>query len=142
MINTVLDDCRLIEFQELALEDGFLTSVSAYSEIPFGIKRVFFLKNMSPSASRGNHANIQNQVVLIALRGEFEITLHDGENEKSFVLNDSAHGLLVREFIWREIKNFSSDAICMVICSEVYDPSDYITDLTQFVNLKAECRDS
>lgn len=142
MINTVLDDCRLIEFRELPLEDGFLTSVSAFSEVPFGIKRVFFLKNMSPSASRGNHANIQNQVVLIALKGEFEVVLHDGQAQANFILNDSACGLLVREFIWREIKNFSSDAICMVICSEAYDPSDYITDLTHFVNLKAECRES
>lgn len=136
MNQTKLVDCRLIEFRKIALEDGVLTSITGGLEIPFEIKRTFFLTDMIQQASRGNHANIQNQVVLIALKGEFEAILHDGESHKSFILNNSASGLLIREGIWRELKNFSKDAICVVLCSEIYDPADYINDFEAFLAIK------
>lgn len=139
MNQTKLGDCRLIEFRKIALEDGVLTSITGGLEIPFEIKRTFYLSNMSHIASRGNHANIQNQVVLIALKGEFEAILHDGESEKSFTINDPASGLLIREGIWRELKNFSKDAICLVLCSEIYDSSDYIHDFEAFRRIKNPC---
>lgn len=101
---------------------------------PFEIKRVYYLYDVPSSASRGGHAHKNLQQVLIALSGSFDVILKNGTETQIVTLNKPNRGLLIRSNVWRELENFSSGAVCMVIASEVFDEEDYIRDFDQFVN--------
>ncbi len=101
---------------------------------PFEIKRVYYLYDVPSSASRGGHAHRNLQQVLIALSGSFDVILKNGTETQIVTLNKPNRGLLIRSNVWRELENFSSGAVCMVIASEVFDEEDYIRDFDQFVN--------
>jgi hypothetical protein len=134
--NTSILDCRLISFSLHDSEKGVLVSGSSGSEIPFEIQRIYYLIGASPDLPRGNHANIQNQQVMVAVQGSFEVMLKDGKDEVSYVLHRPDLGLLVKDGIWREVSNFSTDAICLVICSEKYYSEDYVKDYRKFLEEK------
>lgn len=112
--------------------------VSAHSqeEIPFPIQRMYYLYAVEEDRKSGHHANIQNQQVMVAVQGKFEVRLYDGKEEKIVLLNKAHEGLLVREGIWREVFNFSQNAICLVFCSEKYQEEDYIKDMGVFLQMK------
>lgn len=100
--------------------------------LPFDIKRVYYLYDVPSSASRGGHAHKNLQQVLIALSGSFDVILKNGSETQIVTLNKPNKGLLIRSSVWRELENFSSGAVCMVLASEIFDESDYIRDFKEF----------
>lgn len=101
--------------------------------IPFEIKRVYYLYDVPSGAERGGHSHKQQKEFLIALSGSFDVILNDGKTEKTVTLNKPNQGLLIGTGIWRELKNFSSGAVCLVIASDVFDENDYIRDFEEFL---------
>lgn len=104
--------------------------------LTFDFKRVYYLFDVPSSAFRGGHAHIEQQEVLIALSGSFEVVLDDGFEKKIILLNKPSMGLLIPTGIWRELQNFSSGAVCLVLASDVFEESDYIRDYPQFLETK------
>lgn len=104
--------------------------------IPFEIKRVYYLYDIPSSAIRGGHAHKHLQQVLIAISGSFDVVLKDGTAVKTVTLNKPDKGLLIKHNIWRELENFSSGAVCLVLASDVFDESDYIRDYDEFLKSK------
>jgi dTDP-4-dehydrorhamnose 3,5-epimerase-like enzyme len=104
--------------------------------IPFEIKRVYYLYDVPSGAYRGGHAHKEQQEFLIALSGSFEVVLKDGKNEQSVMLNRPDQGLLIPTGIWRELENFSSGAVCLVLASDVFDEDDYIRNYKVFKSTK------
>ncbi|MBN8567158.1 MAG: WxcM-like domain-containing protein [Flavobacteriales bacterium] len=111
-------------------------SVIEKEVIPFDIKRVYYLYDVPAGAERGGHAHIQQRECLIALSGSFDVILNDGKTEKTVTLNKPFEGLLINEGIWRELKNFSSGSVCLVIASDVFEEADYIRDFQAFLDSK------
>ena len=101
--------------------------------IPFEIKRVYYLFDVPSSASRGGHAHKDQLELLIPLSGSFDVILNDGSEKKTVTLNKPDKGLLINVNIWRELENFSSGAVCLVIASDVFDESDYIREMDDFL---------
>lgn len=104
--------------------------------LPFEFKRVYYLFDVPSSAFRGGHSHIEQHEVLIALSGSFEVTVNDGKDKKSYLLNKPNVGLYLPKGIWRELENFSSGAVCLVLASDVFDETDYIRDYETFLNSK------
>lgn len=104
--------------------------------LPFEIKRVYYLYDVPAGAERGGHSHIEQNEFLIALSGSFDVILNDGETEATVILNKPFEGLLIKNGIWRELKNFSSGAVCLVIASDVFKEEDYIRDFNQFLKSK------
>ncbi|WP_242131590.1 sugar 3,4-ketoisomerase [Aestuariivivens marinum] len=101
--------------------------------IPFNIGRVYYLYDVPSGATRGGHAHKEQSEVLIALSGSFDVVLEDGKNKDRVMLNQPSKGLLIPTMIWRELENFSSGAICLVIASDIFKEEDYIRDYRQFM---------
>lgn len=102
--------------------------------VPFDIKRVYYLYDVPAGAERGGHAHKKLQQFLVALSGSFEVVLNDGNVEQIITLNKPFEGLLIKNEIWRELKNFSSGAVCLVVASEVFNEEDYIRDFNDFLS--------
>lgn len=111
-------------------------SVIENDVIPYAIKRVYYLYDVPSGAERGGHSHIEQQEFLVALSGSFDVILNDGKIEKKVTLNKPFEGLLITNGIWRELKNFSSGAVCLVVASDVYIEDDYIRDYEEFVKMK------
>jgi len=109
-------------------------SVIENDTVPFDIKRVYYLYDVPSGAERGGHAHKNLQQFLVALSGSFDVVLNDGKEEKIVTLNKPYQGLLINSGIWRELQNFSSGSVCLVVASEVYIEDDYIRDFDQFKN--------
>lgn len=133
-----LSECRIIQLPVIPDERGNLTFVEENHHIPFEIKRVYWLYDVPGGASRGAHAHKELYQLIIAASGSFRVTLDDGREKKSFFLNRSYQGLLVPPGIWRDLDDFSSGAVCMVLASELYDAKDYIRDYEEFLRYKRE----
>ncbi|OXB22499.1 hypothetical protein B0A80_15425 [Flavobacterium tructae] len=101
--------------------------------IPFSIKRVYYLYDVPAGSERGGHAHKDLRQFLVALSGSFDVVLNDGKEEKIVTLNKPYEGLLINPGIWRELQNFSSGSICLVVASEVYIEDDYIRDFDEFM---------
>lgn len=108
-------------------------SVIENDTIPFDIKRVYYLYDVPTGSERGGHAHKDLQQFLVALSGSFDVVLNDGKEEQIITLNKPYEGLLIKSGIWRELRNFSSGSICLVVASEVYIEEDYIYDFNEFV---------
>ena len=121
MAITTLEKCRLIELPKISDPRGNLTFVEAGRHIPFDIQRVYYLYDVPGGAERGGHAHKGLHQLIVAMSGSFDIHLDDGKNKKTFHLNRSYNGLYVCPMIWREMDNFSSGAVCMVLASNYYD---------------------
>lgn len=104
--------------------------------IPFEIKRVYYLFDVPAGAERGGHAHKNLKQFLIAISGSFDVLLHDGKQQTRVTLNRPYEGLLINPGMWREIDNFSSGSVCLVIASEVYNEDDYIRDFGEFLEWK------
>ncbi len=131
---------RLIDIKRLkapVITDprGNLSFLESHRHIPFEFKRIYYLYDVPGGAQRGGHAHLNLRQFIIAISGSFDIVLDDGFERKRVHLNRSHTGLLLPNMIWRELDNFSSGSVCMVLASEYYEEHDYIRDYRQFVNL-------
>ncbi len=132
---TTLKDIQLLQIPVVEDRRGNLAFIQEYV-IPFEFKRVYYLFDVPSNSFRGSHSHINQCEVLVALSGSFEVVLNDGTEKKSFLLNKPNIGLYIPTGIWRELENFSSGAVCLVLASDVYDEEDYIRDFNQFLESK------
>ncbi|MGB0427531.1 MAG: sugar 3,4-ketoisomerase [Flavobacteriales bacterium] len=129
---TTINDCRKIELPKITNPAGNLSSIESNTEVPFQIKRVYYLYDIPGGEERGAHAHKALHQLIVAASGSFELELFDGKNKKSFFLNRPYEGLLLPPGLWRELKNFSSGSVCLVLASEAYSETDYIRDFDDF----------
>jgi hypothetical protein len=123
-----IDTCHLVELPKILDPRGNLTFIEGNQHIPFDISRVYYLYDVPGGAERGGHAHKALSQLIIAMSGSFDVVLDDGEKKKRVHLNRSYQGLYVCPMIWRELDNFSSGSVCMVLASNLYDESDYYRD--------------
>ena len=127
-----IEKCRLLEFPIVSDPRGNLTFVEANRHIPFDIKRVYYLYDVPGGTERGGHAHRSLHQVIIAMSGSFDVVLNDGLRSHRYHLNRSYHGLYICPMMWREIDNFSSGSVCMVLASDFYNEADYFRDFGDF----------
>lgn len=127
-----VEDCRIIDLPKIGEPRGNLTFVEGSKHVPFEFRRVYYLYDVPGGASRGGHAHRRLQQFVIAAAGSFNVVVDDGVNRESFFLNRSYYGLYVPTMVWRELENFSSGSVCLVLASELYDESDYYRDYGEF----------
>lgn len=134
-----LENLRLIELPKIADPRGNLTFVEGERHVPFAIKRVYYLYDVPGGAERGGHAHKALHQLIVAMSGSFDVVLDDGYEKKRIHLNRSYNGLYIPPMIWRELDNFSSGSVCMVLASNYYEESDYYRDHVDYLlALKAE----
>ena len=129
-----ISDCKIIELPKITDPRGNLSFIEGGQHIPFDIKRVYYLYDVPGGSDRGSHAHKNLHQFIVAMSGSFDVTLDDGTGKKTFRLNRSYYGLYVSPMMWRDLDNFSSGAVCMVLASAHYDEADYIRDYDMFVN--------
>lgn len=129
-----LDECRIIELPKIQDHRGNLTFVESDRHMPFEIKRVYYLYDVPGGAARAAHGHKALRQLMIAMSGSFDVTLDDGFEKKKFHLNRSYFGLYIPSMMWRDLDNFSSGAVCMVLASDYYDEEDYYRDYKTFVS--------
>ena len=129
----LLDACKLIELPKYQDPRGNLSVIESGATIPFDIKRVYYLYDVPGGSSRAGHGHIALQQVFIAMSGSFDVIVDDGYGRKKVQLNRSYYGLYVPGMMWREVENFSSGAVCLVLASTHYDQQDYYHDYNEFV---------
>lgn len=132
MSTFTLDHCKLIDLPKIPDPRGNLTFIEGGHHVPFAIKRVFYLYDVPGGADRGGHALKECNQFLIAMSGSFDVIVDDGISKKRIQLRRSYHGLLIPPMIWREMDNFSSGAVCLVLASEPYSENDYYRRYDKF----------
>jgi len=136
MKNSTIDECRVVDLRKISDPRGNLTPIEAGVDMPFEIKRVYYLYDVPSGQSRGAHAHKELQQLIIAANGSFTMTLDDGQNKKSITLNRPYQGLLIVPGIWRVLDDFSSGAVLLCLASEHYDGADYIRNYKEFKKYK------
>lgn len=130
--NFTVFDCSIVHFPKIQNRAGNITPIQNNIESPFAIKRVYYLYDVPGGESRGAHAHKELEQLIIAASGSFDVTIDDGVNKKTFSLNRPYFGLHLKPGMWRELSNFSSGSICLVLASLLYAESDYIRDYEEF----------
>jgi len=128
-----LDECRIIELPVINDVRGNLSYIEQNRHIPFEIRRVYYLYDVPGGATRGGHAHKALHQLIIAMSGSFDVVLDDGDRKRRFHLNRSYYGLYVCPMVWRELDNFSSGSVSLVLASDYFDESDYFRDYDRFV---------
>ena len=128
-----LGDCKIIELPRVNDPRGNLTFIEGGRHVPFEIRRVYYLYDVPGGATRAGHGHRRLEQVIIAMSGSFDVTLDDGRERRRFHLNRSYYGLYVAPLMWREIDNFSSGSVCMVLASDYYDEADYFRYYEDFL---------
>ena len=131
-------NCSVIELPKIHNMSGNITIIQNGGQHPFDVRRVYYLYDVPGGSERGGHAHKNLEQLIIAASGSFDVVLDDGRNKKVVELNRPYYALYVMPGIWREIINFSSGAICLVLASEKYDPEDYIKDHQEFMKFREE----
>jgi hypothetical protein len=135
MTPTALEKCQLINLPKIADHRGNLTFIESDFHIPFSIKRVYYLYDVPSGAERGGHAHRKLEQLLIAIAGSFDIVIDNGISKKRLHLNRPFSGLYIPNMIWREMDNFSSGSVCLVLASEHYDETDYYRSYEDFLSI-------
>ena len=128
-----LSDAKIIDLPKILDHRGNLTFVEGNQHLPFEIKRIYYLYDVPGGATRGGHAHRHTHEFIIATNGSFDVILDHGLEKKRYHMNRSYYGLYVPPMIWRELDNFSSGSVSLVLASEAYDEKDYIRDYDEFV---------
>lgn len=128
-----IEQCRVIELPKISDPRGNLTFVEGGNHVPFDIRRVYYLYDVPGGATRAAHGHRALHQFMIAMSGSFDVLLDDGHAKRKFHLNRSYYGLYIPPMIWRDLDNFSSGSVCMVLASERYDEADYFRDYGQFM---------
>lgn len=127
-----VDECRMIDLPRINDPRGNLTFVEGARHVPFDIRRVYYLYDVPGGAERGGHAHKELQQLIIAMSGSFDVVVDDGTSQRRHHLNRSYYGLYVPHMIWRELDNFSSGSVCLVLASLPFDEADYFRDHEAF----------
>lgn len=128
----MLDNVRIIDLPKILDKRGNLSIIEEFKNIPFKIERTYWIYDVPGGEKRGGHAYKKNQEFIVALSGSFDVVLDDGGDRKTFSLNRSYYGLYVPKGLWREINNFSTNSLALVLASTAFDKADYIYDYEQF----------
>ena len=131
-----LDKPQIINLPKFLDQRGNLSFIEEYKHIPFKIKRTYWIYDVPGGESRGGHAYRDTEEFIVALSGAFEVVLDDGEKKESFLLNRSYYGLYVPKGYWREMINFSTNSVGLILAPTLYEPDDYIRDYDEFLKLK------
>lgn len=132
-------DCSVIELDRHHSDrKGNLSVVENGITLPFDVKRIYYLYDVPGGESRGSHAHKELEQLIVAASGSFRVTLDDGRTKRTFFLNRPYQGLYVRPGLWRDLDDFSSGAVCVVLASEVYRAEDYIRDYKDFIKFRNE----
>lgn len=135
-----IENCRIIELPKITEPRGNLTFVEGGNHIPFDIRRVYYLYDVPGGAERGGHAHKGLHQLIVAMSGSFDVVLDDGRNKKRFHLNRSYFGLYICPMIWRELDNFSSGSVCLVLASNIFDEADYYRDYDEYSAVQERLR--
>ena len=133
-----MDKPRIVNLPQFLDARGNLSFVEQENHIPFAIKRTYWLYDVPGGECRGGHAYKENQEFIVALSGSFDVILDDGKEKKVFTLNRSYYGLYVPKGLWREMDNFSTNSLAMILSSTYYDADDYVRDYDEFIKLKRD----
>jgi oxalate decarboxylase/phosphoglucose isomerase-like protein (cupin superfamily) len=136
MTNSTIEHCQLIEIDQIGDRRGHISVVENNKEVPFEVKRIYYLYDVPSGEERGGHAHKDLEQLIIAVSGSFDVIVGDGETEKTFSLSRPNKGLYFTSGLWRKINNFSSGAICLVLASHEYDEKDYIRNYNEFLSYK------
>lgn len=139
-VDMTLESCKIIDLPKITDPRGNLTFIEGQKHVPFDVSRVYYLYDVPGGAERGGHAHKELQQLIIAMSGSFDVVLDDGRNKARFHLNRSYFGLYVCPMIWRELDNFSSGAVCLVLASNRYSESDYYRDYVDFLGKLEQTR--
>lgn len=131
-----VEDVRIIELPKFLDARGNLSFAEQNNHIPFEIKRTYWIYDVPGGEDRGGHAFRENQEVVIALSGAFDVVVDDGENKKTFTLNRSYYGLYIPKGLWRTMENFSTNSLALEFGSEHYSAADYVRNYEQFLKMK------
>lgn len=135
MKSTTVNECRIIDIRKYTDNRGYLSVIEGGLDIPFEIKRIYYLY-MVPEVARGAHAHKELQQLLVATSGSVVVIMDDGKQKKSFMLDRPWKGLLIPAGLWRDLENFSGGAVLMCLASEKYNAKDYIRDYEEFLEYK------
>lgn len=135
-MKTSVYNCSVIEIDKHHHVKGNISVIENNTTVPFEVKRIYYLYDVPGGESRGGHAHKELRQLVIAASGSFDVTLDDGKVKRTFSLNHPYQGLLIVPGIWRELNNFSSGSVCLVLASMGYDENDYIRDYNEFVEHK------
>ena len=136
--HTTIDDCRLIDLPRHYNQAGNITALNSDIDVPFQIERVYYLYDVPGGETRGGHGHRELEQFIVSVSGSFDIILHDGFNERKVSLNRPYKALHLVPGIWRELENFSSGSICLVLASHVFDESDYLRSFDDFSSFKSQ----
>ena len=131
-----IDDCKIIELPRFLDARGNLSFVEQLNHIPFEIKRTYWIYDVPGGEERGGHAFRQNEEFIVALSGAFGVTVDDGQQKKTFMLNRSYYGLYIPKGLWRTMENFSTNSFALEFGSTHYQQEDYIREYDEFLKLK------
>lgn len=134
--NSSVDKCYVVQLPKINNRAGNLTALNNFEEVPFAIERVYYLYDIPGGETRGGHAHYDLWQLLIATSGSFDVIIDDGKNKKTISLNRPNFGLLITPGIWRELVNFSSGSICLVLASQRYSENDYIRSYDEFIKTR------
>lgn len=134
--DSTISDCHIIQLPKVHNRAGNITAINANLDVPFDINRVYYLYDIPGGESRGGHAHKELYQLLVAASGSFDVLLDDGRTKTTINFNRPYTGLLIVPGIWRELDNFSSGSVCLVLASHKYDEADYIRDYDAFLDLK------
>ena len=128
-----IQDVQIIELPKILDKRGNLSIIEEFQHIPFKIARTYWIYDVPGGETRGGHAYKENQESIVALSGSFDVVLDDGKQKQTYSLNRSYYGLYVPRGLWRQMQNFSTNSLALVLSSTAYDPNDYIRDYREFL---------
>jgi dTDP-4-dehydrorhamnose 3,5-epimerase-like enzyme len=133
-----IEECKIIELPRISDPRGNLTFIEGNRNIPFAMKRAYWIYDVPGGEIRGGHSYRMLHELIIAVSGSFDVAVDDGRDKRVFSLNRSYYGLYVPNMIWRELENFSTNSLCLILASDVYSEADYIRDYAEFLAMKGK----